>query len=250
MDAETLERLNRINQEFYQKYVNSFARTRRTIQPGVSRILNKIAKSGNWLDIGCGNGTLARAWAQKGITGLYFGVDFSSGLIEAAKERAQPCREGQKIVFHQTDLNSEKWVNSLPDEEWNSIFFFAVLHHIPGEECRKLLCKQLRELLAAGKDCYISVWQPRSSPRLVNRIQPWKSVGIKSSDADPGDVLMDWRGHHADGRQEQALRYVHIFSKDELAELAHVSGFSVIDNFYSDGKEGNLGLYQHWVVSF
>ena len=250
MKAVTLDQLNRINQEFYQKFAHSFAQTRRKIQPGVSSILENVAKNGNWLDIGCGNGNLAYTWAQKGYTGLYFGIDFSVGLIEKAKNNSLPICEGQKIVFHQTDLNRDKWIDSLPDVEWNAIFCFAVLHHIPGEARRKLLCAQMRELLAVGKDCYISVWQPRNSPRLVKRIHPWENVGVDSSDVDPGDVLMDWRAHQKDGHNEPAFRFVHIFTPDELSDIARVSGFSVAGSFYSDGKEGNLGLYQHWVVNF
>jgi len=250
MKAETLDQLNRINQEFYQKFANSFAQTRRKIQPGVSSILENVAKKGNWLDIGCGNGNLAHAWAQKEYTGLYFGIDFSLGLIEKAEKNVVPIREGQKIVFHQTDLNQDKWTNSLPDVDWDGIFCFAVLHHIPGKARRKLLCAQMRELLADGKDCYISVWQPRNSPRLAKRIQPWERVGIESSDVDPGDVVMDWRAHQTDGHNEPAFRFVHIFTADELTDIAHASGFSVAGSFYSDGKEGNLGLYQHWVAKF
>jgi SAM-dependent methyltransferase len=249
MKAETLDQLNRINQEFYQKFADSFAQTRRKIQPGVSSILENAAKKGNWLDIGCGNGNLAHTWAQKGYTGLYFGIDFSLGLITKAEKTGLPLREGQKIVFHQIDLNQDKWTNSLPDVEWDGVFCFAVLHHIPGEARRKLLCAQMRELLAVGKDCYISVWQPRNSPRLVKRIQPWKSVGVDSSDVDPGDVLMDWRAHQTDEHNETAFRFVHIFTADELTNFARVSGFSVAGSFYSDGKEGNLGLYQHWVAN-
>ena len=250
MKAETLDKLNSINQEFYQKFADSFAQTRRKIQPGVSGILENTAKKGNWLDIGCGNGNLAYTWAQKGYTGLYFGIDFSIDLIVKAQKKVLPIREEQKIVFHQTDLNRDKWIDSLPDVEWNAIFCFAVLHHIPGEARRKLLCAQMRELLAVGKDCYISVWQPRNSPRLVNHIHPWENVGVDSSDVDPGDVLMDWRAHHKDGHNEPAFRFVHIFTADELSDIARVSGFSVAGSFYSDGKEGNLGLYQHWVVDF
>jgi tRNA (uracil-5-)-methyltransferase TRM9 len=248
MKAVTLDQLNCINQEFYQKFADSFAQTRRKIQPGVSSILENITKKGNWLDIGCGNGTLACSWAKKGYTGLYLGLDFSPGLIAEAEKNALPLREEQKIVFHQKDLTQGEWANSLPDVEWDGIFCFAVLHHIPGEARRKMLCAQMRKLLAVGKDCYISVWQPRSSPRLVKRIQPWESVGIDPSDVDPGDVLMDWRAHQTHGQDEPAFRYVHIFTEDELTRVARESGFSVADSTYSDGKEGNLGLYQHWVA--
>ncbi len=39
-------------------------------------------------------------------------------------------------------------------------------------------------------------------------------------------------------------------SGDELTEIARVSGFSVSSSYYSDGKEGNLGLYQRWLAKF
>ncbi len=247
MKSEILDHINCINQEFYQKFANSFAQTRRKIQPGVSIILKNIAIKGNWLDIGCGNGNLAYSWVQKGYTGLYLGVDFSPGLIAEAEKNRSPLREEQKIIFRQGDLTHDKWISYLPDVEWDGIFCFAVLHHIPGEASRKLLCAQMKELLAVGKDCYVSVWQPRNSLRLVKRIQPWESVGIDPADVDPGDVLMDWRAHQTEGKDDPVFRYVHIFTEDELTAIAHISGFSVADNTYSDGKEGNLGLYQRWV---
>ena len=46
----------------------------------------------------------------------------------------------------------------------------------------------------------------------------------------------------------KGIRYVHIFTENELVDLAESSGFEVKDTFYSDGKEGDLGLYQCWVV--
>ena len=58
---------------------------------------------------------------------------------------------------------------------------------------------------------------------------------------------MDWRGEQAEGSKRVGLRYVHIFNANELAGLAEQSGFRVVDQFYSDGKEGNLGLYQTWL---
>jgi len=42
---------------------------------------------------------------------------------------------------------------------------------------------------------------------------------------------------------------VHHFNEPELADLAESSGFDVLDTFYSDGKEGNLAIYQTWKKS-
>jgi tRNA (uracil-5-)-methyltransferase TRM9 len=58
---------------------------------------------------------------------------------------------------------------------------------------------------------------------------------------------MDWRAEINGGTTAGGLRYVHIFSESELSDLAATSGFDVSEKFYSDGKEGNLGLYQTWV---
>ncbi|MCU0488883.1 MAG: hypothetical protein MUE67_08035 [Anaerolineales bacterium] len=65
-------------------------------------------------------------------------------------------------------------------------------------------------------------------------------MDLQASQVDPGDYLMDWR---AGG---QGLRYVHLFSEKELAELAGKSGFKIDDSFFSDGESNNLGLYQVW----
>lgn len=250
MKAETLKQLDHINQEFYQNYSKSFSQTRGKLQPGVYSVLEKIPQTGNWLDVGCGNGNLAHAWAQKGFSGLFCGVDFSSGLISDAERLLPPLIEGQKIVFRQVDLTKENWTTDLPDVQWDGIFCFAVLHHIPGQVHRSSLCAKLRTLLSSGCICNVSVWQPRKSPRLVKRIQPWESVGLSCDDVELGDVLMDWRAHQTLKDADFALRFVHIFTADELSELATASGFSVNETYYSDGKEGNLGLYQKWIVNF
>jgi hypothetical protein len=52
--------------------------------------------------------------------------------------------------------------------------------------------------------------------------------------------LLDWRSGGT------GLRYVHHFSEGELITLAESSGFAVVETFYSDGKEGNLAIYQVW----
>jgi SAM-dependent methyltransferase len=250
MKAEMLARLNRINQEFYQDFAGSFSLTRRKIQPGVSAILNQISEKGNWLDIGCGNGNLTRAWAESAHQGFYCGIDFSSGLIADAREKAPEPLEGQEFFFQQVDLSEKDWFEKIPQMDWDGIFFFAVLHHIPGRDQRSSLCMQVRDFLYAVKTCFISVWQPLNSQRLTKRIIPWESIGVSKEMLDTGDVLLDWRAHQVEGTDQPALRYVHIFSEGELKDIAQESGFSVSESYYSDGKEGNLGLYQHWEVDF
>jgi len=75
---------------------------------------------------------------------------------------------------------------------------------------------------------------------LKTRIQPWEKIGLIVDQVDSGDYLLDWR------RGGYGLRYVHHFSEDELNTLAQESNFIITKSFYSDGQEGNLGLYQVW----
>jgi SAM-dependent methyltransferase len=247
MDADIIERLNGINQEFYQTFAQSFSQTRGRIQSGVRSVLQKMPQRGNYLDIGCGNGNLVQAWSKMGFKGSYTGVDFSAGLITAAQENTSPISPDQSISFLNADLSSEDWVMALPALSWDAVFCYAVLHHIPSAALRLRLCRQIRSLASQDTVIWISVWQPLNSSRLKERILDWKVVGIDESVLESGDVLMDWRAHdHA--ALTPAYRYVHIFEENELKQLASGAGFEIAETFYSDGKEGNLGLYQRWAL--
>ncbi|MDY6874357.1 MAG: hypothetical protein SVR81_10435, partial [Chloroflexota bacterium] len=63
----------------------------------------------------------------------------------------------------------------------------------------------------------------------------------KPEDLDEGDVLLDWRA-----AEQVGLRYVHTYSEDSLTQLAEGVDFTVSESFSSDGKLGNLALYQVW----
>jgi hypothetical protein len=63
---------------------------------------------------------------------------------------------------------------------------------------------------------------------------------------EAGDTLLDWRFALPGQPEQNGLRYVHLFERAELAELAAAAGFTVVDEFESDGEGGRLGLYQAW----
>jgi len=208
-----------------------------------------LPDGGRWLDIGCGNGTLAEEWVRRKRSGVYVGIDASRELIALAKEKVSllPLREGLNVDFLCLDVSEPDWTQSLPEGTWDGVLMFAALHHIPGKEQRQILCRQIRQILHKGSPLFLSVWQVRNSPRLVQRILPWSMAGNEESDVEFGDVLMDWRAEADKENQGWGLRYVHIFTQKELIALAENAGFRVVDYFPSDGKEKNLGLYQRWV---
>jgi hypothetical protein len=123
---------------------------------------------------------------------------------------------------------------------WSVITAFGVLHHIPSLDLRLNILRLVYQLLGADGLFVHSTWQFLNSEKLRARIQLWETVGLSGSEVDEGDYLLDWRSGG------KGLRYVHHFDQDELNELAKSSNFEIVDAFSSDGKEGNLGLYQIW----
>lgn len=238
MDSSVAMRFIEINREFYTRFGDSFSATRHRIQPGVRKVLGMLKGDESTLDLGCGNGELARELAKRGHRGPYLGVDFSLPLLRDAESQPQ----GFSARFLQTDLTKlSAFSDQLSVEDgWSVITAFAVLHHIPSTELRLNILRIVYQLLKTDGVFVHSNWQFLNSEKLKARIQPWEAVAMLSSDVDEGDYLLDWRSGG------KGLRYVHYFNEVELDELAKASDFRILDTFYSDGEGGNLGLYQVW----
>jgi tRNA (uracil-5-)-methyltransferase TRM9 len=238
MNSSTAAYLIEINRQFYTQFGDSFSATRHRLQPGVRRVLGMLKGDESILDLGCGNGELARELAKHGHHGPYLGVDFSLPLLQEAK--VQP--EGFFARFMEADLTMLSGVRDELSirEDWSVIAAFAVLHHIPSKTLRLDMLRVVHDLLKENGIFVHSNWQFLNSEKLKRRIQPWEAAGFSAADMDSGDYLLDWRSGG------KGLRYVHLFDEQELRELAEESNFTVVDTFYSDGETGNLGLYQIW----
>jgi tRNA (uracil-5-)-methyltransferase TRM9 len=247
VDSSIAARLIELNRDFYTHFGDSFSATRHRIQPGVRRVLAMLRGDESILDLGCGNGELARELAKRGHRGSYLGVDFSLPLLREAELQL----EDFSAKFMQADLTQLSVISEqllvtpalAPGASvgnWQVVTAFAVLHHIPSHELRLSILRIVCRLLKEDGFFIHSNWQFLNSEKLKARIQPWETAAIPSSVVDAGDYLLDWRNG---GR---GLRYVHHFDEKELDELAKASGFRVSDTFYSDGGGGRLGLYQVW----
>lgn len=238
MDSETATRLIELNRNFYGRFGDSFSATRHRIQPGVRRVLERLEVDESILDLGCGNGELARELAKRGYHGSYLGIDFSLPLLRDA----EMLPEGFSAKFVQADITQ---LSEISDKlsvigGWSVVTAFAVLHHIPSHELRLSVLRVVRQLVKDSGLFVHSNWQFLNSEKLKARIQPWEPAGVDPYKVETGDYLLDWRSE-GDG-----LRYVHHFSEKELNELAKASRFHVAESFYSDGHGGRLGLYQIW----
>jgi tRNA (uracil-5-)-methyltransferase TRM9 len=248
MKEETIRKLLTINDQFYQSFGPAFAETRRRIQPGVERILESRIAEGSWLDLGCGSGALASRWVQAGIKGLYWGLDFSEPLLTEAISNAKQLNpvHGLTLRYSKANLLDDDWQHVVGESRFEGVLAFASLHHLPGGQLREGVIRAAGELLKPGGVFIHSEWQFHNSPKLLGRVQPWSAVGLTDADVEVGDFLLDWRHTTGEEGQPTGLRYVHLFAREELAQLAASSGFTQEEEFESDGAGGNLALYQVW----
>jgi len=241
------QQLLELNHRFYTEHGRDFSATRGRLQTGVLRVIESLRDDESILDLGCGNGELARTLSRRGYRGSYLGLDFSLPLLDEAEREAFKF----PVQFMQADLVSPDWQsttheeiasgkNSPRNDMFDIVFSFAVLHHIPSIELRLQIIQKIQKLLKPNGMFIHSNWQFLNSPRLKARIQPWESVALKETDVDVNDYLLDWK------RGGNGLRYVHHFDQSELNELAKAASFEIIETFYSDGENRKLSLYQTW----
>jgi len=240
MQPELVEKLLRLNQEFYATYAQSFAATRHSVQPGVQCLLPQIMQSEVVLDLGCGNGNLAELLKSEGFCGSYFGIDENGYFLEQAEVATQDSACGS-YTFRQGSLASFDWLELV--DEADAICSFATLHHLPGADLHRQLFSSVSSKLSPKARFFLSCWQVLGNQRLEKRLVPWKPIGLENEQIKENDLLMDWR---ADPGKPAKLRYVHHFSPSELRALGDSQGLVLQEEFFSDGKEGNLGLYQVW----
>ena len=237
MKADTAIKILSLNHQFYQSFAEDFSATRGRLQPGVLSLMERFLAADRILDLGCGNGELVRELMKAGYGGAYHGTDFSQKLLEDARKGTPP---GQKVEFFALNLVLASWVDILPVAAYPLILCFATLHHIPGDQERLRMVENVRKHISDDGTFILSNWQFFRSERFQDRILPWSSVDIQDEEVDQGDYLLDWR------RGGTGVRYVHHFSEKELSRLARKGGFKIQESFYSDGKEGDLSLYQLW----
>lgn len=246
MDPTISIKLIDLNIQFYQTFASSFSRTRYTVQPGVKKIVDEHLLVGNnksefsILDLGCGNGNLAEYLGKKHYSGKYLGVDGSSNLVGNIQRQSE---SGSFIPKFQTlEITDPGWEQRLQEESFSLVLSFAVFHHIPGFSLRTEIFRTIKKILPQGGLFIHSNWQFMNSQKLSGRVVPWNAIGLSTRDVEPGDHLLDWRAE----TDQTGYRYVHLFSEEELSQHACDAGFTIKDSFLSDGKSGNLGLYQVW----
>ena len=149
-------------------------------------------RKGKVLDLGCGSG---RHFIESNDLKFY-GVDFSSKLLEIAKDEGYvELKKGVSDKIH------------YKDETFDLVVFARVLHCVESEEKRRETLKEIHRVLKKDGEAIISTWakgQSRTKNKGKEFYVPW-TIG-----------------------EEKLKRYTYIYDKDELeGELKEV-GFEII----------------------
>ncbi|MBI3626910.1 methyltransferase domain-containing protein [Candidatus Uhrbacteria bacterium] len=227
-------------QSDYESMAHMFSHTRGFLWREMADLISKYVKEGDSvLDLGCGNGRLWPALADKQVR--YLGLDFSHSLIEKAQEKFPGAAF---VVGDMTDLDSVPGLAGQKDsgpQKFNVIFLIASLHHIPSRQLQLKVLKQAYDHLVPGGFLIMENWN-------LHQRRFW-SYWLTKHFHDPRlgfrDLLIPWKATP----NKIIRRFCHAFSVRELARLLKASGLQVLDQYYV--KKGvKSSLWQgHNIVS-
>lgn len=234
MDAETVNKLLEINRKFYSAFSADFSGSRSSERLNIEPFRKYLANDVRLLDAGCGNGRLAETLERSSFSLDYFGIDGSVELIAFAQKKTATLRK-VRARFRVVDLVKKNWGQSAQDTSpFDVIVSLAVLHHIPSFELRAQVLREIGARLKPRGIFVMSNWQFLNNERLRKKIVSWNKIGIGDSQLEANDYLLDWK------RGGVGFRYLHLVDETETEQLAHTSGFRIIEQFYADN---DLNLY-------
>jgi len=118
---------------------------------------------GRLLDLGCGSGWLSMSFSKKGMSVL--GIDFSQEQIEAANDLKRENKLDD-VTFECRNL--AQWDCSKHEEEFDSVFVSAFLHHLPFSEIETILYKISFVLKPGGRAYFYEPLSTSSYKRKLN----------------------------------------------------------------------------------
>lgn len=210
--------LNKLNKEFYLTTQEYFNTSRQFYWDGWKKLLSYLqGENLNVLDLGCGNGRFGKFLAEH-KTINYTGIDNNQYLLDRAAENFP----GSHLFCY--DLTKPWQVKG----KFDLIALMAVLHHIPTKTARLKILLRAKKLLKSGGILVFTCWH-------FNKLKRFNQQVIKK--LINNDYILSWR------RGTEAKRYVHLFDDAEIDWLIKNLKMKLIDDFVSDGKQGQGNRY-------
>jgi 2-polyprenyl-3-methyl-5-hydroxy-6-metoxy-1,4-benzoquinol methylase len=229
MNQQTIEYLNALNRRFYETTASDFDQTRGRAWAGWLKLVKYLKAPLSVLDVGCGNGRFGLFLAES-LEGQidYHGIDNNAQLLNYAKNTLEPLNNINTTLREQ-DIISE----AIQAEQYDLVVLFAVIHHVPSTENRKVFMKNLVAHVKAGGILCFAAWRFYEYERFRERLLDWDDDIV----VEKHDYLLDWR------RGEHALRYCHYVDDGEHQELIAATGLSEIATYRADGSDDAMNCY-------
>ncbi|MGC9365711.1 MAG: class I SAM-dependent methyltransferase [bacterium] len=246
MDRETVNKILKINSDFYLNQAEQFHLSRNSCWQGwikLKKYLYCWRQKICILDLGCGNGRLinflqSNLISQK-IDFYYLGIDQSIELLNIAQDN---FKQFGNIEFKNMSLMNGNLSSSI-HKKFNLIFMIAVLHHLPGENNRFRVLSEAVKLLQDKGYLVISLWkfaECAQQKKKILEINQWsKFTDIRPEQLQQNDYFLSWQNI-------ENIRYCHYFNDQETKNIKiylNNHGLKLTEQFRSDGKTKNLNEY-------
>lgn len=217
-------------QQLYDTIADEFSASRRHMWHDLDTALPYVPTEENGhtanitvADIGCGNGRLL-TWLPEALgndhLSNYTGIDTSEKLLE--KARAQHPS--------QTFINGSILDIPLPSDHADVTFCIATLHHIPSKQLRQKAIAELTRITKPGGIIIVSVWYLWRLAYAKNILRALMQK-LRGAPTALSDFSIPW--------STSGERYVHAFTKRELAKELNPIGTIMRCDYTSGGKSGH-----------
>ena len=176
--------------------------------------------SGVGLDLGCGLASTTRYLLESGYLKQLVLLD----IVEETMFKA--CTSDHRVQCIVGDLLDPPF----KDRVFDTIYLLAVLHHIPGDECRRYVIERIHEMLKPGGVLIITVWYPVIDEVLSGR--EYVELGVQEY------LLIDGSGR----------RYYYFYTEDELISLINEHGFEVVEKGVFIQNPGKPGITRNLYI--
>ncbi len=239
MNDETAYALNMINRQFYAACAADFDVTRAGAWKGWQMLLpylNVPSNAVRVLDVGCGNGRFGAFLMKRlSVPVIYHGIDFSEGLLEAAR-RTLGTYPSAQVTLEARDVIEQPHLSDLAG--FDLIAAFGLLHHVPGVDRRAALIHALADRVLPGGMLVWTEWRFHEYERFRERVIATPG----DLDVEHGDYLLDWGGS-AGMPPDVARRYCHYIDDAESERLIHASGLELVTTYRADGHTRDCNRY-------
>lgn len=250
MKKSTIDRLNKLNQEFYNQVAENFHETRAQAWAGWEQLLQldllQTAKENKTnlfvLDLGCGNGRFAQFLQKNQLNIRYLGIDANQKLLNLGLQQADFQAKPDDWRLEEFDviqdlLEAGENGGGMDFGQFDVAVAFGFLHHLPSFWLRQKFLKLMAKQIDVGGLVIVTAWRFDRDENLLKRQKSLTEIGIEKDEIEADDYLLDWQ------RGTKATRYCHLVKLAEMEKLMEGSGLTLIKTFSADGKSGNLNDY-------